>query len=117
MEPIDYKTPSIHENIKLIARSITRGNILYFPRLVVGEQKTICLGLVHMESKKCPNPTNLIQIWLKTHYFDSNLRERSTFLTPCVRAFRQNVSRSKKRVVGQIVAWRSVFPQIYTRPT
>ena len=39
-----------------------------------------------MQSKKCPNPTNLIQIWLKTHYFDSKLWVQGTFLTPCVRA-------------------------------
>ena len=35
------------------------------------------LGLVHMMSKKCPNPTNLIQIWLKTHYFYSNLQQNN----------------------------------------
>ena len=41
-----------------------------------------------MNSKKCPNPSNLIQIWIKTHYFDSNLWVRGTFLTPCARALR-----------------------------
>ena len=44
------------------------------------------LGLVHMESKKCPNPTNSIQIWLKTHHFDSILWARGTLLTPCEQA-------------------------------
>ena len=49
------------------------------------------LGLVHIESKKCPNPTNFSQIWLKTQYFDSSLWVRGTFLTPCVRALNKKI--------------------------
>ena len=48
-----------------------------------------------MESKKCPNPTNLSQFWLKTHYFDSNLWARGTFLTACVQTLRDTGNLSK----------------------
>ena len=44
-----------------------------------------------MESRKCPNPTNLSQIWLKTHYFDSNLWDSGIFFTPCVRALKEGI--------------------------
>ena len=39
-----------------------------------------------MESKKCPNLTNLSQVWLKSHYFDINLWVWGTFLSSCVRS-------------------------------
>ena len=45
-----------------------------------------------MQSKKCPNAKILIQIWLKTHIFDSNLWGRGTFLTPCVRALKRRTN-------------------------
>ena len=62
-----------------------------------------------MESKKCPNLINLSQIWLKTHYFDSNLGVRGTFLTPCVRALNEIILRYFSDVFSLVCYYHFAF--------